>query len=448
MANRPNILWLMTDEQRTDSLGCYESPGARTPHLDSLAETGVLFTRAVTPAPVCVPARTALLSGEYPCATGVWWNERRLAHLDYLTGAFAQAGYRTASVGKQHYGSRNQAFQTERNMAMTGRVHPFYYADAYPAGDYAVVQYPPEPYPWILGGRFPGAVRDTAEAQIVERALGWLDAHDPAEPFLLRVSFNGPHTPVVPPAPFDVCMGECEWPAFAWDERDRAHQPSWVRDSLRAFSDSNRLSAEQLRAARRYYYGYVSFIDSQCGVLLNEMEKRGLLEDTIIVFLSDHGTHLGDHGLVQKQTFYDPVVNVPFILSYPRRFQAGRRVRTPVETRSLLPTLLDFLDLPRRSGADSLLPTLLTGEEPDERPVFSEFTLGSFDVRHDDPLVMIRDGKWKLSLCLNAEGGDGSLHDLDADPSEAVNLFDDPRHLGVREELRAKILEHHRRHTP
>ena len=434
----------MTDEQRTDALGCYGSRWAHTPNLDRLGAQGVVFSNAVTPAPVCVPARTALLTGRYPSDTGVWWNHQAVERLQYLTETLAQAGYQTASLGKQHYGARNRAFQHEEDLVLTDRVDYFSYDPRFPVEAFDIVQYPAKPYPWILGGRFPGTVEDTMEFRIIERAIEWLEQRDRDRPFLLRVSFNGPHTPVVVPDPYAAQMADAKIDEKDWHP-ETAGEPRWIRHGLRQFADAGRLTAGQLRRARQYYYAYVTFIDSQCGRLLAYLSGRGLDKDTVIVFTSDHGTHLGDHGLVQKQTFYDGVVNVPLILAYPGHFRSGVHIQTPVETRSLLPTLLDLLGMPCPSDAQSLWGSLGSGQEPAPVPVFSEFTLGSFGLMADDPLIMVRYRNWKLSLCMTADDRDGMLVDLSTDPGETRNLWNDPRYSTPQNQLRRLIEDHFER---
>ena len=440
----PNVLWLMTDEQRRDSLGCYGSPWAHSPNLDRLAAEGTLFRRAVTPSPVCVPARMSILTGHYPSEIGVWWNRDTGGRaLDHLTYRFADAGYQTATFGKQHYCSPNAAFEHETHGVTSDAVHYFHYTEQYDESAYDVVKYPPEPYAWIFGGRFPEPASKTAEAMMVREAIDWLERRDEGRPFLLRVSFNGPHTPVVPPEPFDrlIDPNAISLPPAAEGLAEGA--PEWVAESLRSVADSARLTAEQIRKMRAYYYGEVAFIDRQFGLLLDHVRDRGLLDDTIVAFVSDHGTHLGDYGLVQKQTFYEPVVCVPMMFRVPGG-AAGARLDTPVETRSLLPTVLELAGLPRGDGslAPSLAGSLVDGCEPDARPVFSELTLGSFDMRPDDRLVMVRRGPWKLSVCLDVEGRDGALHNLDDDPCERINLYGREQYAGVQRELAALIDAH------
>ena len=175
----------MSDEHRTDSLGCYGSPWASTPNLDRLAREGVRFVYGVTTAPVCVPARSAILTGRYPSELGVWHNVRPMQHAmpEFLTQVFHRAGYRSASFGKHHYAGTNKAFQSQTGIVLSEAVGYFKYNAPYDPAQYDVVRYPPSPYGWILGGRFPASVEQTASARIVRESLAWLDQLDRSTPF-------------------------------------------------------------------------------------------------------------------------------------------------------------------------------------------------------------------------------------------------------------------------
>jgi arylsulfatase A-like enzyme len=441
----PNVLWLMTDEQRTDSLGCYGSAWARTPTLDRLAAEGVRFEVALTPAPVCAPARSSILTGWYPNELGFWYNGSPLERQALpLTKAFELAGYRTASFGKHHsLVSEDPPFQTQVDLVLSDEVDYFGYAERWNQEEFDVVQYPPEPFAWVLAGRFPGDPALASEAQAVAGAKAWLGSLPADRPFLLRLAFNGPHTPVVPPAPFDTCIDPDEIGLPPREPELPAGAPQWLHD-LAAFSSAGRLTDAQIRRARQAYYGEVAYLDHLIADLLAWLDERGLLENLVVVFCSDHGTHLGDFGLVQKQTFFDPAVNVPYLFWGPGIVRPRPPVGTPVELRSLLPTLLDLAGLDDGEHVEdaSLAPVLRDGVDPDPRPVFSELTLGSFGIRHRDRLVLVRDGRWKLSACLDPEPGELLLVDLDRDPTERENLADDPDAAQVRERLLALAVEH------
>lgn len=448
MARPPNVLWIMTDEQRTDSMGCYDSAWAQTPTIDRLASEGVRFTTAVTPAPVCLPARTSILSGRYPCDTGAWSNGSTRGHPTRpLTSVFGAAGYRTASFGKQHYYSDfiAPAFQSETDLVVSDEVDYDGYADRWNQDDFGVVQYPTGSWPVILAGRFPAEAEQRSEARAIAAAKAWLDETSAGgAPFFLRLSLNGPHTPVVPPAPFDTRIDPDGVDLPGPPDDLPAEAPPWLHDLATMFSAS-RLSDDQVRRMRQAYYGDVCYLDQLLGELLSWLDGRGLLDDLVIAFCSDHGTHLGDFGLVQKNTFFEPVVNVPYFFWAPGVVREGSTIRTPVEVRTLLPTLLELAGLDVPSGcATSLAPALTTGEEPEAAPVYSEFTFRSFGTRHDDHfrLMMVRDGPWKLSLCADPEPGELYLVNVDDDPGERVNRANDPEAALVRDRLLKLALDH------
>lgn len=444
MSYRPNVLWIMTDEQRTDSLGCYGSPWAQSPTIDRLASEGVRFTNAVTPAPVCVPARTSLITGRYPNETRVWSNLSGVPEPCFpLTMMFESAGYRTATFGKQHYfASAAPAFQTQREFILSDEVYYYGYADDWNQADYGVVQYPPEPEAWVFAGRFPAERDTTGEARAVAAAKSWLEEESSTDKsFFLRISFNGPHTPVVPPAPFDTCIdpSDIALPGPPDDVPGGASQ--WLHDRA-TVATASRLSDDEIRRMRQAYYGEVAYLDQLVGDLLGWMDERGLLDNLIIAFCSDHGTHLGDFGLVQKQTFFDPVVNVPYFFWGPGIVSAQPAVHRPVEVRSLLPTLLDLAGLEVPDGcARSLAPVLRGGVEPPATPVFSEF-IDSSGLRGDARVVMVRDEPWKLSVLFDPQPSEVMLTNLHEDPGERVNRADDPEAVDIRERLLKLAVDH------
>lgn len=439
--NRPNILWLMTDEQRCDSLGFYGSEWAKTPNLDKLASEAIVFMQAITPAPVSAPARTSMLTGKYPSQTNTWYNQKATENLNHLTFKFKDVGYDTASFGKQHYTSINKAFDVEENDILSEAVNCFKYSEEYDEKDFDVIKYSGH-YPWIFGGTFPDDTENTSEALTTKKAIDWLEKHDKHNPFFLRVSFNGPHTPVAPPAPYDKIISPDDIDTEL--NSDTREHPDWISDSLMHFSSSSRMSNEDIKKARAYYYGQVSYLDSLFGNITDWLDNNNMLEDTIIIFVSDHGTHMGDYGLVQKQTFYQPVVAVPCFIWYPKSFASSVKISTPIEARLLLPSIMEYLNLGDFTE-ETYAETLVSGINPPVKPVFSEFTLGSFDVRHDDKLCMVQLGDWKLSLCILPDakkGIDGTLHNLNDDPNEENNLYYNCEYKKIVNQLSELILSH------
>ncbi|MBT3377712.1 MAG: sulfatase-like hydrolase/transferase [Lentisphaerae bacterium] len=448
---RPNILWLMTDEQRTDTMGAYGSPWGQTPNLDRLADEGVRFNAAYTPSPVCISARACLLTGLAASTTGVLSNHHILPDQapPFLTREFTRAGYQMASFGKHHYASQRKAFDLEGGIHVGPKVGCCNYNVEIDPEEYGVVQYETGAvWEWLFAGRYPGTVEDTPEYQNVQQCLEWLRRRDPNRPFFLRASFLAPHTPVVTPSPYDTMVD----PATIGIPMDRPGAipgvPDVVAEHLQKHAGSHVLTDEQIRRTRQCYYGYMRCTDHCFGVLTEAMRQMGELENTIIAFVSDHGTHLGDHGFYQKQSFYDASARVPFFFS-GQGIAPSATLQTPVNTGSLLPTLMELadLDVPEDTQFASAASAVSTGQEPMAVPVFSEIDYGVWKgYRIGDRYVMIRDGKWKMGLFRDPTAparlpdDDGLLlHDMEADPGERTNLANAPEFSSIRQDLLAKI---------
>jgi len=440
-AKRPNILWLMTDEQRADSMGYEGHPWAHTPNLDRVAQAGVRFTSTYTPSPVCVSARACMLTGRAGSSIGML-NNHHVLDPDapgFLTWRFAAAGYQVASFGKHHYQCARQAFDVEGGSGLGERVHPFYYRVPVDKEDADVVKHK-GPFPWLFAGRFPGQVADTPEMRNVDLALDWVRRRDPGRPFFLRLSFLAPHTPVVTPAPFDTLVDpDCiDLPI----DRPETGQFATTthREHLVELAGTQRMTDEEIGRTRQCYYGYVACVDDIFGQLLDELRSTGELDNTIIAYVSDHGTHLGDHGFFQKQSFWEASVRVPMFFSGPGIQEREEAVTSPVNTGSLLPTLLDMVGLgvPEVVEFPSLASTLRGDVVDEPSPVFSEIDFGVWCYRDGDRYVMIRDGDWKLALYRDpgsrgqrAGTEDRMLYNLADDPGEYCNLAADPAFVSV-----------------
>ncbi len=293
-----------------------------------------------------------------------------------LTNIFHQAGYASVSFGKQHYVNDRNVFQTEKELSEgVQAVQPFSYSEPYDGREFEMLQHP-GPNPWILGGRYPEAPTSKSETQAVDACINWLSARENENsPFLLRCSFASPHTPVVPPAPYDSMISPDDI-AIADETRTMPEDaPPWIRHDQAVQRDGTCFTENQVRHMRSHYYGFCAFIDDQFGRLLDWMNTRGLLENTIVAFTADHGTLLCDYGMVQKGSFYEPDVTVPLILAGPG-IKENTVMTTPVTTLSLLPTLLDLagLNVPESCEAPSLAPALQSGSEPLTEPILSEIS--------------------------------------------------------------------------
>lgn len=460
----PNILWVMTDEQRPDSLGCYGEKWARSPSLDELASRGTIFESAYVPAPVCVACRSSLLTGLRASSIGVLHNQARLAdNTPFLTWPFEQRGYQTASFGKKHYFVKGrQAFQIEGGRPTDQHVDATRYGDQYNPADWNALFYRSRAAeglrrPWILAGDFPAAEEETAEWQNTRLAMNWLEGRDTAKPFFLRLSYNAPHTPVVTPRRFLKLIDADAIRISTPTEAELAGQPAREREALLPFQGTSQLSAEEIRTLRHYYYARVAFLDDVVGKLLAWMKSRNLLDNTIVVFLSDHGSHLADHGMLQKQTFYEQVGRVPYFVCWPGHLPQGKRIAKPVNIGSTMPTLLSLAGVKREPGMrehfEDLSGALRSGKLA-SKPVFSEIAYGYQNYRDQDRQVMVRDGKWKMVQFQHSTGPgryrgmeDGALYDLMADPREANNVYRAPENRKIVERLSNQIWQWDRRYA-
>ncbi|MCZ7645144.1 MAG: sulfatase-like hydrolase/transferase [Planctomycetota bacterium] len=462
MPQRPNVLWIQTDEHRADSLGCYGSAWARTPHLDALAARGTVFRRAYCASPVCVPSRSSQLAARYPQELNTLNNAVQEVANVFPAGTltfpevFARAGYQTANFGKSHTPA-HPTWQFNDRAAMDKRyASPWKLNEAYDEARHRVVHRPGGERGVILGGTYPSA-DDHPSRQSTDKAIRFLDTRDAGKPFLLRVSHNWPHTPVLPPPPWDRLFAPEELPIRLFDAEALAARCAELRRSA-AKQNLRALSGAQLKQIWTDYMGLVACVDHEVGRLLAALEARGLREDTLVVFSADHGTLLGEWGATQKGNFDELVWRVPFIWSCPGRIPEG-------QVRDDLAALLDTgRTLLGCAGLADHAPEGWRGRDlfrdPAPEAVFGQIhypnraaeVLTRPGVRAE-PLkpgqamrVAVRTARHRLDADWMLDGrpltpaeADGHLFDLEADPLERANRWDDPAHRGTREALWAAL---------
>ena len=439
---KPNILWIMTDEQRADSLACYGSPFAQSPHIDALAARGARFERAYVQNPVCVPSRGSVLTGRYCRCLGMMQNGDSLpADAVTLTEVLNGHGYTTVNYGKIHLGSGPHGFSQHDTAGDRAGVSPYRApeapADGFPVKHVTDKMSPPV----IISGTYPGAVEDHEAYQRVQKGIDFLKSA-PSRPFLLRVSILSPHTPVLAPPPYDRMCDPADMPIEKITDAALASKPSPQRRFCEYYHVRD-LSDEDLRVWKAHYYGLASFVDAQIGRLLAVLDETGLAENTIVALHADHGCMVGDKGLVTKGPFdYEQTNRVPFVMSYPKELPTGAVFRQFVEMVDFMPTILDLcgLEIPRTVQGRSLLP-LMRGETEQHRDaVFSEgdgLNLDGTKERIREPRSTVRAERYKLVHFPRLE--EGELYDLERDPMETENLFDDAGHAAVKQELLERL---------
>ncbi|NPV07484.1 MAG: sulfatase-like hydrolase/transferase [Anaerolineae bacterium] len=394
---RPNLLLLLTDQQRADALGASGNPVIRTPHLDRLAREGVIFSSAYTPSPVCVSARCSLIYGQYPHRTGCVDNSDPMPDdRPSLMDVLSEAGYRTHGIGKMHFTPDSQALRgfhsREHQEELRARVEDddylqFLQAHGFghvydPFGQRGEMYYIPQP------AQMPAHLHGTQ--WVGDRAVDFLRRAEASQPFFLFVSFIHPHPPFSPPTPWNKLYRAALMPLPKSTLNDESlHTYANRYQNRYKYRDAGR-DLNLLRTMKAYYYACVSFVDHQVGRIIATLEETDRLNDTIILFASDHGEFLGDYGCFGKRSMLDAAARVPLVARYRARFSPGRCCDTPVSLVDVFPTLLEAAGL----TADGLsldgvdLAEVAAGRYAD-RTIYSQYQ------RRALGLYMALDRRWK-----------------------------------------------------
>lgn len=457
----PNMIWIFCDELRTNALGCYGHPHLKlhTPNIDRLAASGVRFTNHFCNSPVCVSSRVATLTGRYPEQTGVYNNEGAWKNFRLpvplpvaFTQVLARNGIPTANFGKIHvaapmYPHTTPGYELFQHHNPAGGEMGFFGK----LGEQKV-QMIRSPNGGMQGGIFPDDVPYPPD-QVVNNGLAWMA--EQKGPFFARLSILQPHTPVMPPAAFYKL----------YEDQDPGLPPP-LPATLSAFErrtaeihQADKMDRELLRKARRCYYAQVAWVDFQVGKVLQFLEKKGLIEKTLIVFGADHGTPGGDTGAFEKHTFAPCVHRVPFIVSRPGVLKGGQ-VRTDI---------CDSLDLGRTvlAAAGLAAPESFMGRDlfsaPAPEAVYSTIGFGEPGCKlapnggRGDWLggrgwprrSCVRTARFRLDKNMRIDGQKAAPEDEDlfladmlADPDETVNLAGKPECAAEVKRLSALLDAH------
>ncbi len=435
--SRPrNVLFIVADDLNT-MLGCYGDRLAKTPHLDRLAARGVRFDRAYCTFPLCGPSRNSFLTGLHPNATGILANaqvfRQTIPQHPSLPELFRRHGGYPVRVGKLYH------YNVPASIGTAGHDDPASWEAAFnPAG---VDHLDEEPRIFSLKpGHFGGTLSwfaspapdaehtDGLVAARAERLLAEFAA-DRDRPFFLAVGFFRPHTPFVAPRSYFDLHPADEMPVVTGVAEDRRDIPPAALQS--GHREQDEMSDDQRRQARQAYAASISFLDAQVGRVIAALDRHGLTDETIVVFTSDHGYHMGEHGLWQKMSLFEESCRVPLMIVWPGKTPAGGVARAPVSHVDLYPTIAAGCGLtppPGLPGQD--LARLLA--DPDQAGRNWAVTQlrrpgGKSDAR--PPLVgaSLRTPRWRYTEWDEGRGG-RELYDHDADPQELVNLAEAPRH--------------------
>lgn len=431
-SDRPNILFICSDQHTPGVTGCYGNHQVRTPHLDALAEEGVVFDAAYCTSPVCVASRLSLLSGKHPYRIGVWGLADTMPSTTPTWPVpLSIAGWETIMCGRMHmvYGDRNHGFERR----LCGDAYPTirnnfaHWAKDEPTISKAVRS---------IQESGVGTARHDAEDAIAEGfALKFIHGLNPARqsrPFAMCTGFYRPHTPFLATADQAALYRNLEVEPTGTLE----NLPPFYRILARHFGlETSPPSHEECQRAVRTYYGMVTGLDHRIGLICNALKQQGLWDNTIVIYTSDHGEMLGRHGLWFKSALYEESARVPLIIRMPKGLRQGARVSEPVSLLDLFPTLCEIVGVEPYEFLDgiSLMPALDGGVLPWDRPVFTEYS----DYGLHTPTRMVRKGNHKL---IYADGYDPLLFDLATDPREDNNLANQPEMKELVDSLVAEVV--------
>lgn len=436
MSDRPNIMILMADQLTARALPAYGNRVAKTPNIDALAGSGVVFDSFYCNSPLCAPSRFSFLSGRHVSAIGAYDNAAEFpSQVPTFAHYLRDAGYQTVLSGKMHFCGADQLHGFEERLT----------TDIYPADfgwtpDWTRFDERPSWYHTMDSVTQAGPCArtnqidfdDDAASQARQKLFDLARSKD-RRPFCVVASLTHPHDPYVIPRSY--------WDRYAGVEIDMPRVPG-SKDLLDPHSrrlrhviglDLQPVSEAQVRAARRAYYGAISYVDDQFGSLMSALDDSGFAGNTVVLVLADHGDMLGERGLWYKMNFFEPACRIPMIVHAPRRF-AARRVTASVSLVDLLPTLLELAEAKGAVASPiagrSLTPHLQGGDGPDG--VVGEYLAEGAIA----PIVMLRRGRWKY---IHSPADPDQLYDLQTDPEELANLAADPVQARVVADFTAEV---------
>jgi len=480
--SRPNIICFVTDQQRADHLGCMGNPDLKTPNIDRLAREGVVFTESFVANVVCMPNRASMFTGRYPKAHRVRENGITLP-LDevVLPEVLRRAGYQTASFGKIHLAPfcvtketvshEYELYESIEHWKQGGELplpyyglEHIYYVGAHVNGAYGH-------YKRDLDRDHPGMHEklDTKHAlppmlsahqawrialpeelhyntAIADKTIEYIKARNADQPFFAWCSFPDPHHPCAAPRPW-CDMYDPKKITFAPPRAENEFDllPPYCREAFEGrqpiaglASDLGSITDEQYREILAMTYGMISMVDHNVGRVVNSLEELGLLDDTIVVFLSDHGDFMGDHRLLFKGAFlYRGLARVPTVWRLPERFRARGERDALVSTVDLMPTLLELAGLDIPNGVQGIsCKDILTGETDSVR----DWAYIEYDENYlREHLRQIRSKDWAITYLPSRDSG--TLFDLRNDPDELNNLWDNPDYEAKKNELLLELLK-------
>lgn len=456
MPEKYNLLMIVCDQMVAQLAGAYDHPVVKTPNLDRLVAQGVRFDNAYTSYPICSPARQSLLTGNYSSRLNCFDNTSILgSDQPTVSHYLSTAGYDTVLTGKMHFVGPDQLHGFEKRLNTDVFPSDMTWLPQRPKDGFkAYSDYHAEPIAidYVTAGIRQWSMQLDYDEETHFRALEYLRGK--------RSQYTGTLQKELPPRderPFFLCVSYCHphepfhvtqelWDLYEDEEIELPEIPENLADyehpmdqMLNIFHGTDRVDLadkDALYTMRRAYYGLVTYVDRKVGELLQALEDYGLHDNTIVMFLSDHGDMLGERRMVQKRVFYDYSARIPWLIYHPRRWQEGVKVKEAVSIVDIMPTVLDLLGVNQQEAVpvdgQSVLP-LIEGDRDEKRAVFCEFHSEGVNTT----CFMVKQGNYKY---IHVTGHKPQLYNLSDDPKEWNNLAGQPEYADIEANLHALLM--------
>lgn len=464
MFKTPHILFLLTDQQRADCMGCAGSPMLKTPNMDRIAEEGVRFSNCFTTSPLCVPARISLALGLYPHNSNFWQNDAEVpTDADTYIRRLRDKGYHTASIGKNHlyymegcdlYANKEKfksiGFDHIEDMSGTwgvidgkdighgNDIARSVYTDHLkslgllkPLQEYLKkLDAKPDQERRFIAESLPIPAEHYIDSFIGHRVEKYIDQYEGDRPTFVYAGFQGPHEPWDAPQEYldrydidNIPDSIQEKPQGDWLTEENQHYHKYAQ----YYQPERPRALKEITAS---YFGKISLIDDSIGRILQAYERKGWLDNTVIIFASDHGEMLGDHGRLSKSVFYESALRVPLIVRMPAKMNCGKTIDSFVETIDIHATILELACCEPWEHQDSIsvLPIMKGEVDKIRNNVLSEVHAH----------YMLRTEQWKIVIGKN--GQTLQLFDLKKDPLEQVNVCGHPDYRNQEMNMRSLLL--------
>lgn len=442
-AERPNVIVILTDDQRADCLSIAGHEHLKTPNIDRLAKEGVYFKNAFCTTSLCSPSRASILSGLYAHSHGVMDNFTEYPHdLASFPKQLQKAGYATAYIGKYHMGEENDEPRPGFDYFVTHKGQGKYFDTEF-----------------NFHGRERKVVKGYYTHVVTEMALDWIGQQKKEKPFCLMLGHKAPHSFYFPEPKYEHVFDDVkiEYPDTAFKLEGK---PQWIKERLntwhgiygplfdyrKKFPDSSPEAVKDFAAMTRAYWGTIRSVDDSVGKIYAALEKQGLLDNTLIIYMADNGLLNGEHGMVDKRTMHEPSIRIPLVVRYPGLVDPQRPVTVEemVLTVDIAPSILDLCDAePLKEIHGRSWRKLAQGDATGWRTSFHYEYNYEKQFPYTPNVRGVRTDRWKY---IHYPHGDGSpdkhkaeLYDLKTDPEERNNLIDNPEHTDRVAELQKEL---------